>query len=134
MERSRNTATHVALAAALGLAALSARADIYSPQPPAAAERSIGTLGGDTAFSYSTADVTDRAVAERVMDALAGDPALAGAAITVLVDEGRVRLAGATRGEEQAAHALRVARDAAGPGVRVTGNDLEPDPAAAAIR
>jgi osmotically-inducible protein OsmY len=133
MERSRSKILHIAVAAALGLAAVSARADIYAPAQ-AAGERSIGTLEGDTAFSYSTADTTDRAVAARVMGALAEDPSLQGAAITVLVDEGRVRLAGATRDEEQADHALQVARDAAGPGVLVTGNDLEPDGAAAAIR
>jgi osmotically-inducible protein OsmY len=134
MGTSRSTILHIAFAAALGLAAVSAHADIYAPAEAPAAERSIGTLEGDTAFSYSTADTTDRAVAERVMDALAEDPALHGSAITVLVDEGHVRLSGATRDEEQAAHALEVARDAAGPNVIVTAGSLEPDGSAAAIR
>ena len=132
MERSRPIA-RIAIAAALGLAASSPHADVFSPGPAAVDERSIGTLDGDTAFSY-TADTTDRAVAERVMEALAEDPALDGAAITVLVDEGRVRLSGTARDDEQAAHALRVARDAAGPHVAVTGNDLEPGEAPGTIR
>ena len=132
MERSRHI-PGIAIAAALGLAALSAHAGIYSPGPAAVDERGIGTLDGDTAFSY-TADTTDRAVAERVMEALAEDPTLDGAAITVLVDEGRVRLSGTARDDGQAAHALRVARDAAGPEVAVTANDLEADEAPGAIR
>ena len=88
----------------------------------------MGTLDGTTDFSYygdaATADTTDRAVAERVMDALAAEPALDGSAITVLVDQGRVRLSGRARDEDQAAYAVEVARDAAGPAVDVTGEDL----------
>lgn len=99
--------------------------------------RSTGTLDGSTDFSYvgdaARADTTDRAVAERVMDALAAEPALEGAAITVLVDQGRVRLSGRAQDEDQAAYALEVARDAAGPAVDVTGNDLRVgEPAATA--
>ena len=133
MERTRRHPLSLTLAAALALGALSARADVFAPGPASVDERSIGSLDGDTAFSY-TADTTDRAVAERVMGALATDPGLAGAAITVLVDEGRVRLSGETRNEDQAALALRVARDAAGPDVPVTGADLEPGTETRAIR
>lgn len=131
MDRFRRHPVSLAFAATLALAALSARADVFAPGPAGVDERSVGTLDGDSSFSY-TADTTDRAVAERVMGALATDPGLAGAAITVLVDEGRVRLSGQTRDEGQVALALRVARDAAGPDVRVTGAGL--GPAARAIR
>lgn len=90
--------------------------------------RSVGTLDGATEFSYTAdaahVDTTDRAVAERVMEALAGEPALEGAAITVLVDEGGVRLSGSARDEDQAAYALEIAQDAAGPAIRVTGEAL----------
>ncbi|HSN21495.1 MAG TPA: BON domain-containing protein [Usitatibacter sp.] len=93
-------------------------------------DRSVGTLDGATEFSYSAdaapADATDRAVAERVMDALAQEPALEGSAITVVVEQRRVRLSGATRDEDQAAYAVEVARDAAGAAVEVTGDDLHP--------
>jgi len=114
------TAALVALAAAAG----AARADIVTVDE-SPLERSTGTLDGDTALSY-TADTSDRAVAERVMDALANDPALEGAAITVLVDQGQVRLSGTARDEDQASYALEVARDAAGPAVAVSGESLQP--------
>ena len=114
------TAALVALAAAAG----AARADIVTVDE-SHLERSTGTLDGDTALSY-TADTSDRAVAERVMDALANDPALEGAAITVLVDQGQVRLSGTARDEDQASYALEVARDAAGPAVAVSGESLQP--------
>ena len=78
-------------------------------QPPLE-RRSVGTLDGDSALSY-TDDTTDRAVAERVMDALANELALEGAAITVLVDEGRVRLSGTARDEDQAFLASVLAAD-----------------------
>jgi hypothetical protein len=92
--------------------------------------RSTGTLDGATEFSYTAdaahVDTTDRAVAERVMEALAAEPALEGSAITVLVDGGRVRLSGTARDEDQAAYALEIAKDAAGPAVDVDGEDLRP--------
>ena len=110
----------VALAAAAG----AARADIVTVDE-SPLERSTGTLDGDTAISY-TADTSDRAVAERVMDALANEPALEGAAITVLVDEGQVRLTGTARDEDQASYALEVAQDAAGPSVAVSAESLQP--------
>jgi len=109
----------VALAAAAG----AARADIVTVDE-SPLERSTGTLDGDTAISY-TADTSDRAVAERVMDALANEPALEGAAITVLVDEGQVRLTGTARDEDQASYALEVAQDAAGPSVAVSAESLQ---------
>ena len=114
------TAALVALAAAAG----AARADIVTVDE-SPLERSTGTLDGDTALSY-TADTSDRAVAERVMDALANDPALEGAAITVLVDQGQVRLSGTARDEDQASYALEVAQDAAGPAVAISGESLQP--------
>jgi len=109
----------VALAAAAG----AARADIVTVDE-SPLERSTGTLDGDTAISY-TADTSNRAVAERVMDALANEPALEGAAITVLVDEGQVRLTGTARDEDQASYALEVAQDAAGPSVAVSAESLQ---------
>jgi hyperosmotically inducible periplasmic protein len=113
-------ATLIAFAAAAG----AARADIATDEPRLE-RRSVGTLDGDSAISY-TADTPDRAVAERVMDALANEPALEGAAITVLVDEGQVRLSGTARDEDQAAYALELAQDAAGPAVAVSAESLQP--------
>ena len=95
--------------------------------PPQAAGMS-GTLDPGSDFSYAS-DTSDRAVAERVMDALAEDPALEGSRITVLVDQGTVRLSGTARDEDQAAYALEVAQDAAGPAVAVSGETLAPGPA-----
>jgi BON domain-containing protein len=112
-------------AAAVGIALV-----LFAPHARAAdasplVTRTQGTLDSGTTFSYA-ADASDRAVAERVTDALANDPALEGSSITVLVDEGRVRLSGAARDEDQAAEAIEVARDAAGPSVDVSGRGLEP--------
>jgi len=114
------TAALVALAAAAG----AARADIVTVDE-SPLERSVGTLDGDSAISYA-ADTSDRAVAERVMDALANEPALEGAAITVLVDQGEVRLSGTARDEDQASYALEIAQDAAGPAVVVSAESLQP--------
>jgi osmotically-inducible protein OsmY len=44
----------------------------------------------------------------------------------VLVDQAGVRLSGTTRDEQQAAHAVDLARDAAGPAVAVSGAALRP--------
>ena len=126
--RSIGAAAGVWLGAFAVFPASAQPADPARRDAPTAAARSEGTLDGSTEFSYfgdaATADTTDRAVAERVMDALATAPALEGSAITVLVEQGRVRLSGRARDEDQAAYALEVARDAAGPAVDVTGDSL----------
>jgi len=116
-----------ATAVAIALAALAPRAhaDIVTVDPSPLATGSSGTLDSTSAFSYA-ADTSDRAVAERVTDALANEPALEGSAITVLVDEGTVRLSGSTQNEDQASRAVEVAQDAAGPAVPVSGASLEP--------
>ena len=105
--------------------------DIVVIEAPPQAAGMAGTLDPGSDISY-TADASDRAVAERVMDALAEDPALEGSRITVLVDQGTVRLSGTARDEDQAAYALQVAQDAAGPAVSVSGDTLAPGPADAA--
>jgi hypothetical protein len=116
-------------AAAVGIALIlfapHAHADLVTVDESTLVTRSQGRLDSGTAFSY-VADASDRAVAERVMDALANDPALEGSSITVLVDEGQVRLSGVAQDEDQAARAIEVARDAAGPSVEVSGQGLEP--------
>ena len=116
-------------AAAVGIAlvlfAPHARADPATAARSPVVTSTPGTSDSGTAFSYA-ADASDRAVAERVTDALANDPALEGSSITVLVDEGRVRLSGSARDEDQAAEAVQVARDAAGPSVEVSAQSLEP--------
>jgi hypothetical protein len=102
--------------------------DIVVVESPPQAAGMTGTLDPGSDMSYA-ADTSDRAVAERVMGALAEDPALEGSQITVLVDQDAVRLSGTARDEDQAAYALRVARDAAGPTVAVSGEALETAPA-----
>ena len=102
--------------------------DIVVIEAPPPAAGMAGTLDPGSDISY-TADASDRAVAERVMDALAEDPALEGSRISVLVDQGTVRLSGTARDEDQAAYALQVAQDAAGPSVSVSGDTLAPGPA-----
>jgi len=123
----------IAVAIAAGIVAFAfapavRAADIVVIQAPPQAAGMAGTLDPGSDVSY-VADMSDRAVAERVMDALAEDPALDGSQISVLIDQGSVRLSGTTRDEDQAAYALQVARDAAGPAVQVSGEALEPAPA-----
>jgi hypothetical protein len=124
---SRDVPPVAAAAVAIALAALapSAHADIVTVDPSPLVTRRSGTLDSASTFSYA-ADTSDRAVAERVTDALANEPALEGSAITVLVDEGTVRLSGNTQNDDQASYAVEVAQDAAGPTVRVSGASLEP--------
>lgn len=129
--RSIETAIGVAIAAgivAFAFAPAVRADDIVVIEAPPQAAGMAGTLDPGSDVSYA-ADASDRAVARRVMDALAEDPALEGSQITVLVDQGAVRLSGTARDEDQAAYALEIARDAAGPAVAVTGETLETAPA-----
>jgi osmotically-inducible protein OsmY len=61
----------------------------------------------------------DDALLERVANALANDPELGDADITVFVADGRVALEGRTRNAGQAVRAVAVTRRAAGSGVDV---------------
>ena len=76
----------------------------------------------------------DDMLLERVANAIANDPQLAGVDITVVVVEGRVALAGETQTAGQAVRAVAVTRRAAGSDVEVR-SELradEPHDAAAA--
>jgi len=113
----------VALALAAAALALPAVADVRAlpSRPP--------VVSGTTAHSPDVAassEVGDNAIAERVMRALADDPSLEGAAITVLVDHGNVSLSGTAESDQQADYATKVAQDAAGPTAHVASDNLQP--------
>ena len=110
----------LALSAALALPAL-ADVRVLPSRPP--------VVSGTTAASPNVAaasETGDDAIAERVQRALADDPALEGAAITVLVDHGNVSLSGTAEDDGQADYATKVAQDAAGPAAHVSSDNLQP--------
>jgi hypothetical protein len=118
---------HIGRAVPLALAAvalaLPAFADVrvLPSRPP--------VVSGSTAASPNVAadsEVGDNGIAERVMRALSDDPALEGAAITVLVDHGNVSLSGTAEDDDQADYATKVAQDAAGPAAHVSSDNLQP--------
>jgi osmotically-inducible protein OsmY len=103
--------------------ALPAHADVRAlpARPP--------VVTGSTAATPNVAaasEARDNALAERVMRALADDPALEGAAITVLVDHGNVSLSGTSEDDDQADYATKVAQEAAGPTAHVASDNLQP--------
>jgi len=101
-----------ALAAALALAMPFAPARAAADEPPA-----IPSNMSPDALVQSMRD--DDALLQRVATALANDPELADADITVLVGEGKVALEGLTHDAGQAVRAVAVTRRAAGDGVEV---------------
>ncbi len=118
-----------ALLAALALApAARAQTAFTNPAPPVAITTTDPIVQSSvTRYEPLATDArssADQALAQRVMDALANDPSLLGAAITVVVDEGRVRLVGSTVDADQARRALDDARDASGDAALVSGDGL----------
>ena len=101
-----------ALAAALSLAALAPTAHAAGTAPSA-------TTSDLTPDALVQSMRNDDALLQRVADALANDPELADADITVLVGEGKVALEGLTHNAGQAVRAVAVTRRAAGDGVEV---------------
>jgi BON domain-containing protein len=120
MRLPKSRAVSIIAAAALALPAL-ADVRVLPSRPP--------VVSGSTAPAPNVAAASqtgDDAIAERVQRALADDPALEGAAITVLVDHGNVSLSGTAEDDGQADYATQVAQDAAGPSARVSSDNLQP--------
>jgi hypothetical protein len=121
---------HIASAALLVFLAFAATALVLPafadvrvlPSPPSVV---TGSTAG-TPNVAAASETGDDAIAERVMRALAEDPALEGAAVTVLVDHGNVSLSGTAEDDDQAEYATQVAQDAAGPGAHVSSDNLQP--------
>lgn len=106
-------------------------ADGFGPRAPGTATSTIGSATGtesapgETLSSATTVgpgvSAADRALMDQVVSALANDPQLKGAMITVQVDDGRVDLSGFAQDETQATRAREVAESVVGQG-RVTGS------------
>lgn len=111
----------------------SSSASDFGPRPPSADGE--GSIIGDVVrpesapsetFTSSTmvgsgVTAADQALMNRLVGALANDPQLKGAMITVQVDDGRVELSGFAQDETQAGRAREVAEGIAGMG-RVSGS------------
>jgi BON domain-containing protein len=115
--------TSRAVLLAIATLALPAAADVrvLPSRPPVVS----GAAAGNSHIAAAS-EAGDDATAERVMRALSADPALEGAAITVLVDHGHVSLSGTTEDDGQAEYATEVAQDAAGPAAHVSSDNLQP--------
>jgi osmotically-inducible protein OsmY len=137
MERSYTPHSARAASAAFALAAAALAAPLAAQgvesTPAARSPSSPSSLSSDPVLSHVSpgasargGSAADQAMADRVATALAADPALQGATITVIVDGGQVNLDGTTTDQAQAAHATDVAQAAAGPAIMVVADDLQP--------
>jgi hypothetical protein len=140
MSRINTTHSKYATPAAIALAVAALTAplanaanDTSSPSSPSATStQDRSSASGSSAKRQGAGKVSKRAksgndqqIADRVANALDGDSSLDGAAIIVVVDDGKVSLDGTTADAGQSAHAMQVAQDAVGPAVVVL-DDLQP--------
>lgn len=123
MKSSRRCIGRAALVALAAALAFPAAADVrvLPSRPPV-----VSGTTAETPNVAAASETGDDAIAERVQRALADDPALEGAAITVLVDHGNVSLSGTAEDDDQADYATKVAQDAAGPAAHVSSDNLQP--------
>ena len=111
-------------AGAFAVPALAQEAD-FGPRPPAVMTTTESTyvapavperIDPSSAIHAGAANFTDQELAERVADAIADEPLLDGATVTVAANGGDVSLSGSAASPEQAAIAEQVAREVAGAG------------------
>ena len=133
--RMRRLALPLALATAVaGLAAVPARADFgprapgpavdveqasapalyVEPAPAAPLPLPSAPVEPSSAIQSGANNPADQALADRVAAAIADDPRLDGATVTVSANEGRVSISGSADSPEQGPIAEQVARDVAG--------------------
>ena len=106
----------LAAAAVLATPAL-AQSDFGPPpvaQPEARYDVAPTTAPVPDAIHSGANNPADTALADSVAAALAADPRMEGATITVAANDGRVSLTGSARTPEQAGHAVTIARGVAG--------------------
>ena len=72
-------------------------------------------VDSSSAIQSGAGNAADAALADRVAAAIADDPRLDGATVTVAANNGRVSISGSAESPEQGPSAERVARDVAGP-------------------
>lgn len=123
--RLRRLALATLAAGAFAAPALAQQAD-FGPRPPAALVAAADAayvapalpqrLEPGSAIHSGANNPVDRELAERVADAIADEPALDGATVTVVANAGNVSITGSAESPEQAAIAEQVAREVAGPG------------------
>ena len=129
MQRHDPRLRRLTLAAALVSGALAApvfaqQAD-FGPRPPSAVVTTEATyvapavpqrIEPTSAIHAGANNAADQDLAERVADAIADEPRLDGATVTVAANNGDVSISGSAESPEQAAIAEQVARDVAGAG------------------
>ena len=72
------------------------------------------SMSDDGAIHWGAGNPADQALADAVADAFRHDPALSGATVTIVANNGRVSLAGSSKSLQQSARAETVARHVAG--------------------
>lgn len=123
--RLRRFARAAFTAAAFALPAFAQQAD-FGPRPPAVISTTTEAtyvapavpqrIEPSSAIHAGAGNAADQDLAERVADAIADEPLLDGATVTVAANDGEVSLTGSAASPEQAAIAEQVAREVAGPG------------------
>jgi osmotically-inducible protein OsmY len=103
---------HPITAATLALAAIGFAVSLQS----SAAWESPSLLRPTDAIHAGGMAITDQDLADQVVAAIAADPKLYGATVTVVANNGRISLSGSAESFEQAARAEQIARSIAGAG------------------
>ena len=88
----------------------------FGPRPPRISAPVVTASPAPDAIHSGANNPSDEALADSVAAALAADPRIHGATITVSANNGRVMLSGSARTPEQAGHAENIARGIAGAG------------------
>lgn len=122
--RLRRLAFAALVAGAVSIPALAQQAD-FGPRAPTGLVTPEATyiapavpqrIEPSSAIHAGANNAADQDLAERVADAIADEPMLDGATVTVAANNGDVSISGSAASPEQAAIAEQVAREAAGPG------------------
>lgn len=121
--RLRRFALAAFTAGAFALPALAQQPD-FGPRPPSVmsveptyvAPAVPQRIEPSSAIHAGADNIADQDLAERVADAIADEPLLDGATVTVAANDGDVSLTGSAESPEQTAIAEQVAREVAGPG------------------
>ena len=96
----------------------------FGPAAPVDSRIAFGPEPVDSAIHAGATNVADDARAQAVAAAIAREPALEGATVTIAARNGRVSLSGSAQSLEQAHRAEQVARDVAG--VTAVSGTLDP--------
>jgi hypothetical protein len=109
-DRPGGNGTNLALNDTPARATSSGTRDASSPYPSAVAAPAEAPAPTPRADSLSREALSDTAISSRTRSAIVGDPAMAGADVSVNTDRGVVSLTGTVKSHEQAAIASSIAQ------------------------